>query len=304
MNRFTILQRVKMMLSLKRNYSKFYERYENCKSDKEKRNALRSLIFSIIKGKCLFIEHFELIITTQCSLNCKGCSNMMPEYKSRKSAYFREKNAILRDIDAFTETVDEILNCRILGGEPLLHPDIAEILEYLLSKKNIGSIHIITNGTIIPKEKLIDVLKNHRVIVIFSDYGQNSRSLKGACNVLEQEKIRYQINQNLKWSDLGNMEIRQASREKLRKQRKACQFCCKTYLNGRLHLCPRSAFGTDLGYFDYDDEYIEMAELEISERRKRIAYLIYTKPYLKACAHCLAATSMEKRIDAGVQLPL
>ena len=305
MAEFNWYLRTKMLLSLKRNTAKFYERYGvfggGLPSDEKYKSEIKALRKSIIGGNHLFIEHFELIITTKCSLNCKRCSNLMPEYRKRQTAYFRDKEDILKEIDALADSVDEILNCRILGGEPLLHPDLPEILSYLFEKKNIGSIHIITNGTIIPNETLLDVMKNERLLVIFSDYGKLSRNLTSCSELLKKEGIKCSTDVVLKWSDLGDLAQRKASQKDLIRQRKNCKFCCKTYLNGRLYLCPRSAFATDLNYFDYPNDYVDIHKLDYSEKRKRIAELLYHKKYLLACAHCLAGTSMAIPIQPGEQ---
>lgn len=301
MGEFNLKQRAKMLMSLRRNSAKIAEKF----ADKDERaiaKERRRLNGKIIGGNFLFVEHFELIITTKCSLNCNGCSNLMPEYRRRKEAYFRDKTEIMHEIDMLLDAVDSVLNCRILGGEPMLHPDLAEILAYLLKKENVGSIHIITNGTIVPKGELMEALKNKRVIVIFSDYGKRSRNIEECCNILQKEKVNYNVNSSLKWSDLGDMKKREVSVEELTMQRKNCKFCCKTYLNGQFHLCPRSAFGTDLGYFDYPDDYLQLENMSLSERRKEIAEMLYSKPYIECCAHCLAGTEMAKPIDAGEQI--
>ena len=91
----------------------------------------------------------HIAIISNCNLRCNGCSYGR-EYMPKKKI----------DIKTIKQTIDDISELNIpkihfYGGEPLLHPDIVEMITYA-SKKNIFST-LGTNGVLLKKEK-IDVL--------------------------------------------------------------------------------------------------------------------------------------------------
>lgn len=61
----------------------------------------------------------------------------------------------------------------ISGGEPLLHPDLGKLVEYLCTYGDrIGLLEFITNGTMIPKTDVIYAMQKFgKVKVIIDNYG-------------------------------------------------------------------------------------------------------------------------------------
>ena len=102
------------------------------------------------------IMELHMAITMKCSLKCKNCNMFVPYYK--EDVTYSKEN-IKSEIDTLFKKVDYIFSFTLLGGEPLLHPDWAEIVHYLSKaySDRIGIIKIITNGTIIPADKVLDL---------------------------------------------------------------------------------------------------------------------------------------------------
>lgn len=90
-------------------------------------------------------------ITGRCNLRCKHClsdsGKLFPDELSTQEAK--------KLIDALE--MMKVFNISFSGGEPLIRPDIFELLEYS-SQKKIG-IELLTNGTLITKE-IIDRFEN------------------------------------------------------------------------------------------------------------------------------------------------
>lgn len=83
----------------------------------------------------------ELIITSKCNFNCPYCRGIKINGKYQDMAL----SEIKRVID-FWES-ENMQNVRFSGGEPMLHPDINEIVKYTKEKCiNIKHIAISTNG--------------------------------------------------------------------------------------------------------------------------------------------------------------
>lgn len=93
-----------------------------------------------MRFKKIYIE-----ITNNCNLNCSFCHN-----NSRSKQFMSVKNFeyIISEIKKYTNYV--YLHVK---GEPLLHPNLKEILE--ICKRNNIKVNITTNGTLIKKQKEI-----------------------------------------------------------------------------------------------------------------------------------------------------
>lgn len=294
MAEFGFIERLKMAKSA-------YTTYRRWMPDGNAFDEL-GLIIRILGGRYLFIEHFELVVTTFCSLNCKGCSNSMPEYRKRATCYSLDYEYMKNELDKIMACVDRVLDLRILGGEPFLNPAIGDLLKYALTINKINHIDIVSNGTVMPSKDLIEVMSNPKISIMFSDYGEASRNISNIYAELTRNNVKCYKNESLRWSTLGNYSKRKCNETEMAVQMKKCPFICKTYLKGNLHRCPRSAFGTDLGYYDYSDEYIKINEEQVRETRREIVRILYKIKYLKCCAHCLAATDYSQPLSPGEQI--
>lgn len=99
-------------------------------------------------------------ITNRCNLNCKYC--YMNANKDLSSMTFDQFKHV---VDYFTEVGVEIV--MLSGGEPCLHPDIIEMIQYISTKGL--EIGLVTNGTIISKELVECILANNVIVQISID---------------------------------------------------------------------------------------------------------------------------------------
>ena len=93
------------------------------------------------------IDYIEFWATRHCNLNCKGCSScspIMPEW-------FLELRTLNDDLSRLKYLGINILNINILGGEPLLHPDITEIFRLVRKIYPSANISLMTNGLLLPE---------------------------------------------------------------------------------------------------------------------------------------------------------
>lgn len=106
----------------------------------------------------------KLNITKECNLRCRHC--FIDEYSN-----YINKAKIFKLVDSFVE--NKLPALCITGGEPFMHKDIIEILEYV-SNKNIY-LMIATNGTLIT-EKIVEKLVQLKIDAIqFSVDGYNEK---------------------------------------------------------------------------------------------------------------------------------
>ena len=91
------------------------------------------------------MKRCEMIITEYCNFQCPYCVGLKKDiYGSRKLKQL-SLNEIKRNVDYWCEG-QPLENIRFSGGEPTLHRNIREIVDYTKSKK-INRIAISTNGS-------------------------------------------------------------------------------------------------------------------------------------------------------------
>lgn len=113
-----------------------------------------------------FPAHLSLELTYNCNLSCRHC--YCAYYASTCHV---DSQALLKKLDEFVQNGTAIVE--LTGGEPLLHPDFAEILEYCL--KNFLIVAVISNGTRFD-DKVIELLARHpnKAIVSISVDGHDA----------------------------------------------------------------------------------------------------------------------------------
>ncbi len=95
-----------------------------------------------------FIEHLDVSIATHCNLKCKNCSAFAP---IAKEGYLdaRRYESDLRTL--YKIIGDNIIQIHLLGGEPLLHPQVKEIAKVTREVFKEARIDITTNGLLVKK---------------------------------------------------------------------------------------------------------------------------------------------------------
>lgn len=124
------------------------------------------------------LPYFEMPIIDLCNLNCKGClfgvnQNGEVEYTSL--------NEIKRDFARMAELFEDIPWMRILGGEPLMHPDLSEVLDFARQTFPNAEIDVCTNGLLVPKlsDDILNSFFRNKITVHISGY-------KPTCKILDK----------------------------------------------------------------------------------------------------------------------
>lgn len=234
----------------------------------------------------VYFKYIEVPITTKCTLNCKECANLIQFYQNPYQISSRD---IINDIGNLANIAKEVLQLRLLGGEPLLHPELFGIVEQILQYKNIKNIQIVTNGTLLFSKEMIELLKkSDRVSVDISNYEEKSIKQKELITQLEGNNIRYFTqNERIFWTAQADCSYRGRNKNQLKDVLSKCNMDCISMLNGEIHLCPRSSHGMDLGIIPNDNkDYYNLRQMKsIKEGKKNIYRLLNTKSIL-ACNYC------------------
>jgi len=71
------------------------------------------------------LDYFEYHVAWHCNLNCKGCGHNSNLYTRPR---FGDLEHFRRDMNRLTELFSNISKIRLMGGEPLLNPQLGEFI--------------------------------------------------------------------------------------------------------------------------------------------------------------------------------
>lgn len=266
----------------------------------------------------MYIKRTTFVITQRCTLKCKLCLAFMPYYENPIHTTYDQA---CRIVDNYFKIVNEVGIFSVTGGEPLMNPDLVPIMEHILKHGGQieNSIDIVTNGTIIFQEDLLNFLKknNTKMRVIISNYGKNlSTKINDIEKALNQIGVTYRI-QNYDsestewtydgWVDFTDHSLKHDTEEKLKCQGARCIFRQGHYWvinDGELHPCSRQYWRMRKGIIPKDkDWYLDLNELQmdLKEQRTKLQQLEQV-PYLKSCAYCNGVYNGIKRYKPAEQL--
>ena len=93
------------------------------------------------------LDYVEIEITEFCNLNCRGCCDF--SNLAKEKAFF-EYDEFSRDMERLHELFSHIKKIRLMGGEPLLNPRVADYAEKTRLLFPASDIRIVTNGLLLP----------------------------------------------------------------------------------------------------------------------------------------------------------
>lgn len=244
-------------------------------------------------------QHLEFVVTERCTLKCKDCSALVPYFTMPKDL------DIIRACDAFDkvlESLDQVVELSVLGGEPLLNKQIYKLIERYDKSNKINSIVIYTNGTVIPDKELLRFLRSPKVWVHISDYGKYSSKIYEMSRMLEENRIRYFIRKYDKWQAVGGLEKRSHTKEKLEWMYSRCfKARCYSFYDNKLYCCARASSGAVIGIIP-DTDYIDYSVPASMEERKEQLRILINKKYIDACRFCDGMIAGYADVEPAIQM--
>ena len=250
----------------------------------------------------LFVRSAEVIITERCSLKCKDCSNLMQYYTDPKHC---DVSLILKSLSAFFASVDDILEFRILGGEPFLNHEWPRVVQQAIDEPKVRRIVVITNGTIVPIHAGWECLKDPKVRLNISNYGSHSRKYEALIDFAEQNGIRYWVYKAEVWNDCA--QVRDYGRSEA-ENKEVFRHCWSkniwtTLSDGKLYRCPYAANVERLEASPhFSDDHIDLLDMTISPQDLKVKvkdYLLY-KESLKTCGFC-SGVVLNRNVEPALQ---
>lgn len=250
-------------------------------------------------GRPFVIPRVMVMPTTRCNLRCKGCSSLLPYFDRPQDC---EMEQILHDFRIFFSGIDQCMRITV-GGEPFLYPHLGEILEYLLREEKVLGIMLITNSMLLPRDDVLPLLSDPKILVEVSDYGQLEK-MSRLIRVLEDNRVNFKVLTEQTWTDMGGIECRNRTEEELRFTYMNCDQgrVIKGMHNGRFYTCARSARMTALGAYDASNDSFELSDHDTPEQVREKLMKMYYSDHADSCNYCDLGALPTKVIPAGIQM--
>ena len=231
------------------------------------------------REKKYLIPYVETHITDHCNLNCAYCGHYA--YLVDKEV-FVDLNQFVSDLEVLFKKV-YFKKIRIMGGEPLLHPQVSEFLAVTRKIYRYSDIHIVTNGILLPTmdEKFWDTVRTNNIKIDLSKYPILGNKFSELLDLIDDKRAM-----------LGNITLSKRFYDKLNlngnsDKEKAFNACfSKVALNlwnQRLYTC--QACYRDYYNKKYNTNIILPASVDIYKATPKEIYNIFNKPN-DGCKYC------------------
>ena len=247
---------------------------------------------------------FEVHLTDKCNLNCAGCLHFSSLCKKTN---LLDINTYENDCQRISKlTNGRIADIRLLGGEPLLHPDIKYFLilirkyfpEINVSNQT-GIIELVTNGILLPKQSddFWTICKDNSIRIVISDYPVKIKE-----EMIKEKAIKFNVELKMYKEKIQSKATGSANQwakipidtSGLQDNRKSFGKCflagnCFQLVNGKIFKCARIAY---INYFNAAfDKQLKVDEndnvdIYKTENVDEILFLL-TKP-ASFCRYCNA----------------
>lgn len=232
------------------------------------------------------------VITQKCSLRCRDCAQLIPYYQ--EPVHFPVAS-VIEDLKQYAKAFDVVPEISLHGGEPFLHPRIAEICKEAAAIPNIVFISFITNGTIMLAEDVLRQLSACGADVHMSGgYGALSKKRDALSEAFRKHGIYFDILYCLPtemWMQPAPFRKHarsDAANNALFKKCMSTKTCCQI-MDGELHRCALSMHGSHQGLFPKKDaDFVRFHPEDPTDRNltTRIRCFLDRECALTVCDYC------------------
>jgi MoaA/NifB/PqqE/SkfB family radical SAM enzyme len=227
----------------------------------------------------------NVYITGKCNLNCKSCNAFAPLADN----YLLTTESFENDCKRLSEIGEkQIPEIHILGGEPLIHPNLLELLGIARKYFPNATLKIVTNGVLLSKQSTSfwEYLQKQNIGIVISNY-----PIKIDINNIYKKVEEYNISLRyykgvLPWY---KMKLDLDGKQNIVKNYKKCQAAlqCVELQDGKIAICQliqkiryfNNYFNTSLKVEDADtiDVY------KVKDMKEILKFLSIPAPFCKYC---------------------
>lgn len=270
-------------------------------------------VYALYQHNESFVSMAQISLTENCTLKCKNCAHAC--YNVRASGQELSLEDACESADYFFSHVDYTNEFTLIGGEPFLYQQLDKIIDYIGSKyrDQISDFAITSNGTIVPRNEILNACVRHNIRVNISDYSKSLERLVPRYDRLKYELKNFGVDHCFipmegMWTDYGIGKInRKLQKKDLIHVFDGCKTPCREIRKSRLYFCvmARSA-SENLDLHIGEDDYLELALLKNTDTDKKkllqfqLGYL--EKGYLEMCNHCYGGDRFNHPVPVAEQM--
>lgn len=230
---------------------------------------------------------FEVELAGNCNLNCWGCNHFSPLINDELLSVDEFRKDFERLGTLFHHKVKRI---KLLGGEPLLNPDIEKMLD--IARKNFrkGEIQIITNGTLLTRmsDSFWKACKKNGIVINITQYPIKINYEEIKC-LAKKYRVRLFISNadGNKYQEKCAIDLE--GKQDIQYAYDNCYISkdCHTLKNGRMYCC---TFAPHLSrfrnYFNLDVEILDENGIDIYQANSEKEIFDFFKRPIPACKYC------------------
>ncbi len=135
-----------------------------------------------------YLPYIEFHIADHCNMNCKNCGHYSNLVKKPK---FFSLEQYRKDFNQLKKFIDDVGIIRIMGGEPLLNPEVGEYVKLVRKIYPFAQVWVVTNALILQKmpEEFFDTLRKNNASIHISFYQPLENKMPAIKKLLEKEQI-------------------------------------------------------------------------------------------------------------------
>lgn len=259
--------------------------------------------------------NFEVALAQHCNLNCAYCDHFSPIAEPELADFDETARDFARLSELFDGRAKEI---HLLGGEPLLHPDIIRFLKMARENFPKANINIVTNGIKLPAqpEEFWLACRDNSITICPTKY-----PISFDYDAMEERARQYQV----KYQYFGGVSEKMSRMfiftpldpdskcDGTRSFLRCLHANSKIYLeHGRLYTCPVAPTAHHLNrYFGTDFELLPEDSIDIYEASSAREILEFLARPIPFCRYCMTRKTKrgvpwrrsKKDIEEWIELP-
>lgn len=236
----------------------------------------------------LKLDALEINATQHCNYSCRGCTHISPLHEKKELSL----EQLEKDLNLLRQSVS-FNHIRILGGEPLLHPGLKDLIAIIRNSKITSKIRLLTNGRNLLKatEDIWSALDEIHISVY-----PNVNFSETEIDQLNSLTKEYQVELEIKYFDyfrepfctLGT-DDKKLIQEIYHSCKMRLSWSCHTIEDGFFYKCPHCLFIPKIAAdnYNYKEDGLKL-ESTLDFREKLESYLHSTEP-IASCKYCLGS---------------
>lgn len=229
-------------------------------------------------------SHMELVVVDQCNVACRSCNHGSPGL----GRYFVTPESVARDCSVLARWYRPPY-VKVLGGEPLLHKNLAEVVQAARGTGISDRFRLVTNGMLLGRapETLWEAIDEVEVSA-YPGFSKTEENLPLARDLAERHGVKLSV---ARFENFRHTMTTVGTRDAELAQNvySACKIAnvwgCHTVRDGFFYKCPQSMHLRDLVPDLAEEDRLALEDS--SDFQARLLEFVNSPSALSACSFCL-----------------